>query len=182
MSKSEIIYNFANQNDFDLNQVLIGIILLVIGVVFFFVFSKYKPEIKEDFSTRILGQTREDLIEKSKMTPKIFKMLGVIIFIGALLILFSQAKNYFYINYTPYFVDTKSIDCKIDSVKTNNILDSDYISIYADNKTFTVLKDSRYVALRNLLKNDSITIEYFVETSKRMPNSKDTVVLKIELK
>ncbi|WP_346859449.1 hypothetical protein [uncultured Draconibacterium sp.] len=170
MSKNEIIYNFANQSACDLNQVLIGIILLVIGVVMFFVFSKYRPEIKENIYTRVFGHTREDLIKKSQMTPKIFKMVGVIIFIGAVLILFPQVKNYFYTNHTPFFVDTESINCKIDSVKTNKILNSDYISIYTDNKKFTILKDSRYVAFRNLLKNDSIAIEYFEENVKNEPS------------
>lgn len=61
----------------------------------------------------------------------------------------------------------------------NNLFGSDYMTLHLSDMSFCVAHDSRYVAFRNLLKNDSVRIEYFENYSGKLI---DIEVVKFELK
>jgi len=124
-------------------------------------FSKYRPNLKEDLFSKFLRYSRIDLIEQAKNAPEIFKMMGIMFFITSIFIFIIQFKEYFYVKNLQYFEETKSMTCRIDSVKTQSFFSVELITIFTKNNEFVISKDERYLIHRNLLKNDSITIEYF---------------------
>lgn len=75
-----IIYDYQNQNLIDYKHLINGFFLILVGL-FLFIFSKYKPEAKEDFFTDLFGLTKFQLAEKINNFSKISKMMGIIIFI-----------------------------------------------------------------------------------------------------
>jgi hypothetical protein len=178
-----VIYDFQNQDTINFSQILISLFLLALGLLFFFVFSKYKPEIKENFSIQFHRLSRTDQVEYLNITPKIFKMMGIVVFLSSIFILYTQFSNYFYVKNIRFFENTKSMTCRIDKTYRQNLFGSEYIAIAVKTKTFFIVKDSRYIANRNLLNNDSVTIEYFEKAvDLKHRKSLSTEVLKIEIK
>lgn len=173
------IYDYGNQNLIDYKQITIGLFFLLSGFFCFKFLSKYKPEAKEDFSTRFLGLSKNQVAEKINTLPKIAKMMGIILFLAAGLFFFIQIKSYVYVKNIRYFENVKSLTARIDSVQTNYLFGSNYLTLYIKNKSFFIVQDKRYLTYRNLLINDSIKIEYF---ENKFGKSINLEVVKIELK
>lgn len=178
-----IIYDFSHQQILNYNELGIALIFLLLGLLLFFIFSKYVPKFTEDFSTRFMGLTKRNLEESSKLVPPMFKAMGVILILGAFTMLYNQSRGFFYVNFVHQFEDIITTDCKIDSILTTPALGTNFITIFADNKTFNIKRDDKYISHRNLLPNDSITIEYFknADNSNRFETEVNEVIM-IKLK
>lgn len=174
-----IIYDFRNQSLIDFNQILIGLFFLAFGLFAFLLLPKYKPSTKQNWYTDFFGLTKDDIANKTFMFPKAAKLMGIMAFIGAGLIFFMQTKDYIYVNNISYFERIKSFSSRIDSVKTNSLFGMDYMTIHIKDKTFNFNIDSRYIANRKLLTNDSIKIDYFETKAEK---NQDFEIIMIELK
>ncbi len=174
-----IIYDYQNQNLIDFKQLIVALFLILFGLFCFFILSKYKPDAKEDFSTRLLGLTKSQIANKISEFPKISKMMGIMVFIISGFLIYTQMKDYYYVRNISHFENIKTISGRIDSVSMSNLFGTDYVTLHLNDKSFCIAHDSKYVAYRNLLKDDSVRIEYFESNRDKLI---DFEVVKIELK
>lgn len=178
-----LLFDYRNQNLINYQFVMVGIIFLLIGLFAFFISFKMKPEIREDFSTRLLCFSRERLEEHARFFPPFVKLFGIFLFLFSVYILYIQLEPTIYLKNVNSFENINSLSTRIDSLETNNLLEMNTITLYVKDKSFTIIKDSRYVGYRNLMSNDSIRIEYFEkESSAGHMKTKYFEVTRIELK
>lgn len=173
---------YENQNILDYHEFVLGLVLLFFGIITILFSSKFKPILEQDFTTRFFNLTQEDLNNRAQVFPRLVKFMGAILIIAGGSLLFSPIKTFIYINGISLFEDVKTTSGKVESVSETEMFGLKFITVNMGDVSFELKKDRRYIYDKDLIRGDSILVEYFENENDEIvgkPIVKE--VLKIEL-
>lgn len=145
--------------------------------IYGYLLSKYQS--KENLFSRLFSITDINKLLDKKRIIKIIIILPLLI---SGLIFLVLIKDYLYVRKVFLFETIISSSGRISEIDDYSVQGINFITFRIDKMKFTIKKDERYCAFRNLFKNDFIKIDYFREESNLYNNNSiDFEVVKIEL-
>lgn len=146
------VYDFSNQCTFNLNAWLFVGVLVLFGLVALII-SFFKPNV-----SKLIGDETSKFLDEKR---SIVHMMWVFSFCASLFIGGNQIRNYIYVKHVDVFHKVKVDKGRISKVYYKTMLGVDYVTIKINRKNYTIIKDDRYIGIRNLLEGDMVEIEFF---------------------